>query len=43
MNTKRKKVCHLVCSSEGATWMFEQLRELRDVYGYEVVAVVSAA
>ena len=40
--TKRKKVCHLVCSAEGATWMFEQLRDLRDVYGYDVVAVVSA-
>ena len=37
-----RKVCHLVCSSEGATWMFEQLRDLRDVYGYDVVAVVSA-
>jgi glycosyltransferase involved in cell wall biosynthesis len=37
-----QKVCHLVCSSEGATWMFEQLRDLRDVYGYNVVAVVSA-
>ncbi len=39
---KRLKVCHLVCSAEGATWMFEQLRDLRDVYGYDVVAVVSA-
>jgi len=39
---KRPKVCHLVCSAEGATWMFEQLRDLRDVYGYDVVAVVSA-
>src|SRR5215471_8984015 len=42
MSDKRKKICHLVCSSEGATWMFEQLRELRDKYGYEVVAVVLA-
>jgi glycosyltransferase involved in cell wall biosynthesis len=42
MSDKRKKICHLVCSSEGATWMFEQLRELRDRYGYEVVAVVLA-
>src|SRR5436853_3359542 len=40
---KRLKVCHLVCSAEGATWMFEQLRDLRDLYGHEVVAVVSAA
>src|SRR5690242_12921818 len=42
MNKARKKVCHLVCSSEGATWMFEQMRDLRDIYGYEVVAVVLA-
>jgi glycosyltransferase involved in cell wall biosynthesis len=42
MKAKRKKICHLVCSSEGATWMFEQLRELRDRYGHEVVAVVLA-
>jgi glycosyltransferase involved in cell wall biosynthesis len=39
---KPQKICHLVCSSEGATWMFEQLRDLRDVHGYDVVAVVSA-
>src|SRR5882762_9304597 len=38
-----RKVCHLVCSAEGATWMFEQLRDLRDLYGHDVVAVVSAA
>ncbi|HBB98726.1 MAG TPA: glycosyl transferase [Blastocatellia bacterium] len=42
-DAKRQKVCHLVCSAEGATWMFEQLRDLRDLYGHEVVAVVSAA
>lgn len=39
---RRHKVCQVVCSSEGATWMFEQLRDLRDEYGYEVAAVVSA-
>ena len=39
---RRNKVCQVVCSSEGATWMFEQLRDLRDQYGYEVAAVVSA-
>src|SRR5438874_3704113 len=36
-----QKICQLVCSSEGATWMFEQLRDLRDIYGHDVVAVVS--
>src|SRR5438067_2458317 len=41
--TSRKiKVCHVAATAEGATWMFEQLRELRDQFGYEVCAVVSA-
>jgi len=35
------KVCHLVATTEGAPWMYEQLRELRDQYGFEVTAVVS--
>jgi glycosyltransferase involved in cell wall biosynthesis len=38
---KRIKICHVAATSDGATWMFEQLRELRDSHGYEVVAVVS--
>lgn len=37
----RIKVCHVAATNEGATWMFEQLRELRDRYDYDVVAVVS--
>jgi glycosyltransferase involved in cell wall biosynthesis len=36
------KVCHVAATAEGATWMFEQLRELRDRFGCEVCAVVSA-
>ena len=35
------KICHVAATSDGATWMFEQLRELRNRYGHEVVAVVS--
>src|SRR5947209_5010000 len=35
------KVCHLVATTQGAAWMYEQLRELRDQYGFEVTAVVS--
>ncbi|HWN09790.1 MAG TPA: glycosyltransferase family 4 protein [Pyrinomonadaceae bacterium] len=42
LTDRRLKVCHVVCSSEGATWMVEQLRDLRNRYGYEVTAVVSA-
>src|SRR5215213_4992518 len=37
----RLKVCHVVATTDGAPWMFEQLRELRDQYGFEVTAVVS--
>lgn len=35
------RVCHVAATTEGATWMVEQLRELRDRYGYDVSAVVS--
>ena len=36
-----RKVCHVVTGTQGATWMCEQLRELRDRHGFEVAAVVS--
>lgn len=38
----RLKVCHVVATAEGAHWMFEQLRELRNQYGCEVGAVVAS-
>lgn len=31
----------MVATTEGGTWMFEQLRELRDRHGFEVAAIVS--
>jgi glycosyltransferase involved in cell wall biosynthesis len=34
------KVCHVVATAEGARWVAEQLRELRDRYGCDVSAVV---
>jgi glycosyltransferase involved in cell wall biosynthesis len=34
------KVCHVVATAEGARWVAEQLRELRDRHGCEVSAVV---
>ena len=34
------KVCHVVATAEGARWVAEQLRELRDRYGCDVLAVV---
>jgi glycosyltransferase involved in cell wall biosynthesis len=41
MSGKKQKVCHVIATAEGGTWMFEQLRELRNQYGYEVYAIVS--
>jgi glycosyltransferase involved in cell wall biosynthesis len=38
---RRHRVCHIAATTEGATWMFEQLRDLRDQHGFEVAAVVS--
>jgi glycosyltransferase involved in cell wall biosynthesis len=34
------KVCYVVATAEGARWVVEQLRELRDRHGCEVMAVV---
>lgn len=41
--TRRLKVCHVVGTAEGARWVAEQLRELRDRHGCEVLAVVGGA
>jgi glycosyltransferase involved in cell wall biosynthesis len=35
------KVCHIVATTEGAVWVFEQLRELRNRYGYDVSVILS--
>jgi glycosyltransferase involved in cell wall biosynthesis len=37
---RRLKVCHVVGTADGARWVAEQLRELRDRHGCEVSAVV---
>lgn len=39
--SRKIKVCHVVATTEGAPWMFEQLRDLRDRHGMDVHAVVS--
>jgi glycosyltransferase involved in cell wall biosynthesis len=39
--SRKLKVCHIAATTEGGTWMVEQLRELRDQHGCEVWAVVS--
>jgi len=35
------KVCHIVATTEGAAWVFAQLRGLRDRYGYDVSVILS--
>jgi glycosyltransferase involved in cell wall biosynthesis len=35
------KVCHIAATTEGAVWVFEQLRDLRDRYGCEVAVILS--
>jgi glycosyltransferase involved in cell wall biosynthesis len=38
---RRPKVCHIAATTEGAVWVFEQLRDLRDRYGYDVSAILN--
>ena len=41
-NSARKlKICHIAAATEGASWLVEQLRSLRDDWGFEVTAVIS--
>ncbi len=35
------KICHIAATTEGATWMYEQLRDLRSIYGFDVSAIIS--
>src|SRR5947209_7540110 len=35
------KLCHVAATTEGAVWVFEQLRELRDRHGFDVAAIVN--
>jgi glycosyltransferase involved in cell wall biosynthesis len=37
----RTRVCHIAATTEGAVWVFEQLRDLRDRHGYDVSAILS--
>jgi glycosyltransferase involved in cell wall biosynthesis len=41
VRSQRLKVCHIAATPEGAVWVFEQLRDLRDSYGYEVAAILN--
>lgn len=35
------RVCHIAATTEGATWVFEQLRDLRDRFGYDVTVILN--
>ncbi len=35
------RICYLLSTTEGGTWAFEQLRDLRNHYGYDVSVVLS--
>ena len=36
-----KRICHVVATTEGAVWVFEQLRDLRDRFGYDVSVILN--
>ena len=36
-----KRVCHVVATTEGAIWVYEQLRDLRDRFGYDVSVILN--
>jgi glycosyltransferase involved in cell wall biosynthesis len=35
------RICHVVATTEGAVWVFEQLRELRDRFGHDVSVILN--
>lgn len=35
------RVCHIAATTEGALWVFEQLRDLRDRFGYDVTVILN--
>src|SRR5262245_13422821 len=40
--TSAPSVCHIVATADGANWVIDQLRELRDRYGYDVTAIIAS-
>jgi glycosyltransferase involved in cell wall biosynthesis len=35
------RICHIAATTEGAAWVFEQLRDLRDRFGYDVSVILN--
>lgn len=40
---RKIRVCHIVATTEGAVWAFEQVRDLRDRYGYDVSVILNGS
>ena len=38
-----KRICHIVATTEGAVWVYEQLRDLRDRFGYDVSVILNGS
>gem|GEM_PF-913381 len=38
---RRHKICHIAATTEGAAWVHEQLRDLRDRHGFDVTAILN--
>jgi glycosyltransferase involved in cell wall biosynthesis len=38
---RRPKICHIAATTEGAVWVFEQLRDLRDRHGFDVAVILN--
>ncbi|HEY9278094.1 MAG TPA: glycosyltransferase family 4 protein [Methylotenera sp.] len=35
------RICHIIATTEGAAWVFEQLRDLRNRFGYDVTVILN--
>src|SRR5258706_698126 len=38
-----RRICHVVATTEGALWVYEQLRDLRDRFGYNVSVILNGS
>lgn len=41
MMPRRIRVCHIAATTEGAVWVFEQLRDLRDRFDFDVSVILN--
>jgi glycosyltransferase involved in cell wall biosynthesis len=38
-----RRVCHIAATTEGAAWVFEQLRDLRERFGHDVTVILNGS